>query len=315
MNKTDLTLQFFQRSHLLRMTEDVYQTVVFALFDWLLSADGVARDRTGNLFPEKKVTATIISKQDTVIAGLEEVAFFVKEKTDLGFEEKVADGDFIKKGTVISLITGNSREVLSLERTILNMLQRMSGIATETQKLVRIINSPETRIAATRKTPWGLLDKKAVAVGGGLTHRLSLADGVLIKDNHLEIIKSEFGITNESDAVKKALELVLSHMKKTLIEIEINTAEGAVAAIRTYHRLPSTNALAVMFDNWEPEKVGEFIKKMTAQQDTSNILFEASGNISEENIPDWGTTGVQVISLGALTHSPKAADLSLEIHG
>lgn len=295
------------------MEEISYRNTVFELIHWLLKNDNVTRDRTSSFIPDREIKGTIISKQDAVIAGLEEVAYLLKKKTNLEFEIIINDGEQAEKGQTVAAITGNSRDIVAMERTILNILQRMSGIATQTRRLVDVIGSQETFIAATRKTPWGLLDKKAVAVGGGLTHRLSLADGVLIKDNHLEIIKKNFGIINEQEAVKKAMELILPELRDSMIEIETNTQEGAQQAIQSFTTSKNSNYLTVMLDNWSPGEAGKFIKEMTKQADISQILFEASGNITEKNIAGWEKTGVTMISLGALTHSVKAVDLSLEI--
>lgn len=346
MKKNTLILQYFQKNDELQISQSAYKKVVLELFQWLLAADDAAHDLTGSLFPEENVTGKIISKQDTVVSGLEEAAFLLKNETGVDFFPEVNDGDEVKKGKVIAAVSGSSCKILSLERTILNILQRMSGIATETKKYVTKINSKTTFIAATRKTPWMLLDKKAVTAGGGLTHRLSLSDGILIKDNHLEVIKSKLGITTEQEAIKKVLELILPQIQNSLIEIETNTPEGARAAIDTFcyvvptmsgpasyksgneilkrvqdddnfrmgtRGIVNTNCLAVMLDNWKPEEAEDFIKSYNIEQKKYPIIFEASGNIIKKNLAHWAKTGVNVISVGSLTHSVKAADLSMEL--
>jgi len=273
MNKKKLVLQFFQKAQYLRMTEESYRKTVTGLFHWLLVSDDAAHDLTGKFLPDREIKGSIVSKQVAVIAGLEEVAFFLKQETGLEFEKKIEDGERVEKGQIVAVITGSDREVLSFERTVLNILQRMSGIATETQRLVDLIDTQNTFIAATRKTPWGLLDKKAVAAGGGLTHRLNLSDGILIKDNHLEIIKKSFGIKSEEEAVKKVLELILPQTKDSMIEIETNTQEGTQQAIQSFTSLENYNYLTIMLDNWKTEKAGEFIKKNNKEIDIYKIHF------------------------------------------
>jgi len=203
----------------------------------------------------------------------------------------------------------------------------MSGIATQTQKLTKLLYP--VHIAPTRKTPWMLLDKKAVAAGGGLTHRLNLSDGILIKDNHLQILKNENNLKNEEQAVTHALKMILPQITNTSIEIEVTTKESAYAAIQIFssrfplllregqgevtNKLRNTNSLTIMLDNWTAKDVRNFIKEVNTNPYASSIIFEASGNINESNLKHWAQTGVDIISSGALTHSAKAADLSLSV--
>lgn len=320
MNKNTLIQKHFQKIHLLKMDNPQYQKTVDTLFNWLLASDHAENDVTAKYLGNKSARATIRTKQDTIVAGIEEVEYLLKKYPEISFPKKVNDGEQLKKDGEIAVISGRSGTILSLERTILNVLQRMSGIAAQTQKFARIL-SP-IHIASTRKTPWMLLDKKAVALGGGLTHRLDLSDGILIKDNHLQILKNENNLKDEEQAVIYALKMILPQITNTAIEIEVTTKEAAFAAIKTFsviarsHKATaaiSTNSLTIMLDNWSPKDTQNFMKKVTANPAASSIIFEASGNINEDNLKEWAQTGVDIISSGSLTHSAKAADLSLSI--
>jgi len=339
MNKNTLIKKYFQKNHLLKIDNPQYKKIVDTLFNWLISCDHTENDLTAKFFDRKPMHASIRTKQDIVVAGIEEIEYLLKKYPEISFQKKVTDGEKIKKGGEIAIISGDNRTILSLERTILNILQRMSGIATQTQKLTKIItaeNKPSTpnpqfltHIASTRKTPWMLLDKKAVAAGGGLTHRLNLSDGILIKDNHLQILKNENNLKNEEQAVTHALKMILPQITNTSIEIEVTTKESAYAAIQIFssrfplllregqgevtNKLRNTNSLTIMLDNWTAKDVRNFIKEVNTNPYASSIIFEASGNINESNLKHWAQTGVDIISSGALTHSAKAADLSLSV--
>ena len=187
------------------------------------------------------------------------------------------------------------------ERTVLNIMMRMSGIATETRRLVDTLREAglDVRVAATRKTAPGLrfLDKKAVMVGGGDTHRLRLDDAVLIKDNHVAIVGSV------GEAVRKAKEAV-SFAKK--VEVEVQTPEEALEAARC-------GADIVMLDNMKPDQIRRAVELLKAEGLYGRIVLEASGGINPSNILEYASTGVHVVSLGYLTHSAKALDMSLEL--
>jgi nicotinate-nucleotide pyrophosphorylase (carboxylating) len=311
MNKNQLVLKLFQKDHLLKMTNPPYKKIVDSLFNWLINCDHTDDDQTSKLVSNKTVEATIRSHQDIIIAGIEEIECFLKKYPKISFQKKVTDGKKIKAGDEIAILSGDSKLLLSLERTILNVLQRMSGIATQTNKFAKILDP--VYIAATRKTPWMLLDKKAVAVGGGLTHRLDLSDGILIKDNHLQILKNEYKLINEEQAVIQALKIIAPTLLNTTIEIEVNTKEGANAALQAFSKMSSRNYGIIMLDNWKTKEVKNFIKETQKKPEYDSILLEASGNINENNLQDWAKSYADVISSGALTHSTKAADISLEI--
>lgn len=320
MSKKSLVLKYFQKVDQLNIRNRRYCNLLSFLLNWLVQNDQVKNDQTTRLLHlSSPQSAQIISRQEGVIAGLEEISFLLKNLTHLSFQPLVKDGEKISQNQIIAKVSGANPEILAFERTILNILQRLSGIATETNFLIKSLKTkiPPPFIAATRKTPWGLLDKKAVAIGGGLTHRLDLSDGILIKDNHLAAIKKEYRLKTEEEAVARSLEIILSNRyekatKTPLIEIEIETPDQALVAVKTFQRLNKNHYLAIMFDNFSPPQVKTTIRDLNDLSNLSLIIFEISGGINEKNIKQWAKTGVELLSVGALTHSSRAINLSLE---
>lgn len=255
------------------------------------------------IVPEGSVAeAEVIAKEHGIAAGVEEAEVLL-ESLGLKLETLVKDGDEIKPKQVLMKIHGDARTLLSVERTLLNIVSRMSGIATTTRKLVNKIRKAEykTRIACTRKTAPGLLyfDKKAVLAGGGDPHRLNLDDMVLIKDNHIAIVG---GVEK---AVKMAKEKV-SFSKK--IEVEITNFKDVLAAAKA-------GADIIMLDNFSPEQVKKAVSLLKKAGFFGKVLIEASGGITVDNVLDFASKEVDIISLGEITHSAKALDISLEITG
>ena len=245
------------------------------------------------------VKAEVIAKEEGVVAGIEE-ATYLMEYLGLTVRAKVAEGEKIKNKQVLMQISCDGQTILSGERTMLNLLSRMSGIATKTRMLIEKLEkvNAKTKIAATRKSAPGLLyfDKKAVIIGGGDSHRSHLDDMILIKDNHLAIIGSV------EEAVKRA-KANASFTKK--IEIEVTSIEYALNAAKA-------GADIIMLDNFSPKQAkdaGEALGKAGF----GKVLLEVSGGITGENLLDYASAQVDIISLGELTHSVKALDISLEI--
>ena len=298
-----LVLEFWDRSRELRVNNVAYKNFIKKLFDLMLKSDINGEDITTNsLIKKKSIYAHIIAKEDGVIAGLEEFRFLNK-----GFKLSILkkDGDKIKKGDIIAEINGSNKKMLSMERTSLNLLQRMSGIATLTNSLNKKLRY-KIKIAATRKTLWGLLDKKAVSVGGGLTHRLSLNDGVIIKDNHLKIIGYDF---------KKAINSVKN--KSRYIEIEVENAKRALNAAKVIKNIviksKNRNSFVIMLDKIKPGEIKSVIKELKIQNLYKYMMLEASGNITSKNIKEYSYCGVDVISMGSITNSSKVLDMSLKV--
>jgi len=244
--------------------------------------------------------AEVIAKEAGVIAGIEE-AEILSKSLGLKVESSVADGETVKPKTVLMRILGDARTLLSVERTLLNIVSRMSGIATITRKLTEKIRDAghKTKVACTRKVAPGLLyfDKKAVLIGGGDTHRLHLDDMILIKDNHIAVAGS---INN---AVKKAKKDT-SFTKK--IEVEVSKPQDVLEAAEA-------GADIIMLDNFTPKQMATAVNLLKKSRFFGKVLLEASGGITTENILEFASAGVDTISLGEITHSVKVLDLSLEI--
>ncbi len=248
-----------------------------------------------------KATGQVVCKERAVIAGLSESIILLKL---LGCEgkSKVRDGQEVPAGTIILEVNGYGSSLLKVERVLLNLLSHMSGVATATAELVSIArkNGSSVRIACTRKTLPGLryFEKRAVELGGGDTHRLRLDDAVLIKDNHLELAGSITG------AVRKAKAKV-SFTKK--IEVEATSPNQAVEAAHA-------GADIVLLDNMRPQEVKKSLDLLEAKKLRGGILVEVSGGITRDNLASYVKMGVDVISVGSITHSAKAIDMSLELH-
>ncbi len=267
-------------------------------------AEDVGRgDITTNALVGAKTRAVgqVVCKENAVIAGLEE-ALILLQIVGCDGSSKFHDGDRVRAGSIVVLARGPARALLSTERTLLNLLSHMSGVATATANLVSIAKKGDAhvRVACTRKTLPGLryFEKKAVELGGGDTHRLGLDDAVLIKDNHLGLA----GTIEQS--VRKA-KVTVSFTKK--IEVEVTSQVQAVEAVRA-------GADIVLLDNMTPEEVERSQKLLRAEKLRDRVLVEASGGITKENIARYAKTGVDVISVGAITNSAKAIDMSMEVH-
>jgi len=251
--------------------------------------------------PAAKATGTVVCKERAIIAGLSESIILLRL---LGCEgkPKVREGNEVLAGTIILEANGSGRALLKGERVLLNLLSHMSGVATATAELVSIAKQGggSTRIACTRKTLPGLryFEKRAVELGGGDTHRLRLDDAVLIKDNHLALAGS---IT---ESVRKAKAKV-SFTKK--IEVEATTPAQAVEA-------GLAGADIVLLDNMTAQEVKKSVSLLESKELRDHLLIEVSGGITRENLSGYVKTGVDVISVGSMTHSAKAVDMSLELH-
>lgn len=249
--------------------------------------------------PQKLVVeAQIIANEDGIIAGLDIAELvFKKVNKKIEFEKKIEDGDRIKKDEVVVFIKGEAQNILAAERIALNFLQHLSGIATLTSKFVQAVKPYKAKIYDTRKTlpTLRMIEKYAVRMGGGTNHRFGLYDGILIKDNHINIAG---GVTQ---AVKPFQQNLSPEMKVEIETKDLNEVREAV----------NLNVDIIMLDNMNLEMMKEAVRIIRASK--KNILIEVSGGISLENVNQIASLGVDMISIGALTHSPKALDLSLVI--
>lgn len=298
MERKTLIKKFWDRKSFLSIKNKQYNSFLINFINKKIKDDVKKGDLTTNaLIKNQKITAYIIAKQPGVIAGIEEICFFLK-KNKMDCKPLKNDGQKIKNKDIIIKISGNAKKILSYERTILNILQRMSGIATNVYNLSQKINN---KVAGTRKTLFDLLDKKAISVGKCLTHRLNLNDFVMIKDNHIKILNNN---------IEKAL--ILADKSKTkFIEIEVKNKKEALKAANFISNLKSNKLFAIMFDNMNPREIKESIKKI--KNINNKILFEVSGNINKKSIEKFSKTGTDIISVGSLTHSARAFDLSLKV--
>ncbi|MBV4425361.1 carboxylating nicotinate-nucleotide diphosphorylase [Clostridium tyrobutyricum] len=250
---------------------------------------------TDTLFEGNEVSrGRFIAKEHGIVAGIEiaKRVFHTLDK-DIVFKNSLKDGDMVKPGDTIAEIEGNSKSILKGERVALNIMQRMCGIATKTNSIVNMVKDYDVKIVDTRKTLPGfrILDKYSVTVGGGYNHRLNLSDYVMIKDNHIKAVGS----------IKKAVEIIKGKLPfTTKIEVEVENLSQLKEAV-------CTEADVIMLDNMDlgtMKKAVEFVNK--------KFILEASGNVNEENVQAIASTGVDLISIGNLTHSVKAMDISLK---
>lgn len=244
---------------------------------------------------DKQATAQIVTREDGVLCGhpVAKAAFRLMDPT-LNYEELVPEGGAITAGQAVARITGSARSILTAERVALNFLQRMSGIATTTRNLSEAIKYYHARLTETRKTTPGLrlVEKYAVRVGGGVNHRYGLHDAVLIKDNHIAVAG---GVRPAIIAARK----VATHTSK--VEVEVDTLEQLQEAL-------DSGADIVLLDNMDTESMRKAVEMAAGK-----AVLEASGGITPANLEDVARTGVDIISMGALTHSVKALDLGLDI--
>ncbi|TET40600.1 MAG: carboxylating nicotinate-nucleotide diphosphorylase [Dehalococcoidia bacterium] len=267
--------------------------------DCALAEDQVTSDVTTEaLIPsDLEGRASILVKGDGVLAGVEVAkAVFLHVDPSLRVEVRIQDGAKVRKGDVVAIIQGRVASILKAERVALNFLTRLSGIASETARYVEATKGLKARITDTRKTTPGirLLEKYAVRVGGGRSHRQHLGDGILIKDNHLAALRS-LGL-----GLKEAIER--ARQSSTLkIEVEVESIDGARQALEA-------GADIIMLDNMAIEDMRQVVEIARG-----GALIEASGGITLDNVRSVAESGVDLISVGAITHSAKALDLSLEL--
>jgi len=252
-------------------------------------------DISSALLPRKKINAKIISREIGIIAGVNFAKeIFLLKNCKVRILSK--DGSRIRSNQTILEISGIAKNILECERTSLNLLSRMSGIATQTNALIKKFHGNKTKLYATRKTAPGLrfFDKEAVKIGGGEKHRMSLDEMVMLKDNHLAVSG------NLVELIKKAK---LRHKK---IEVEVEDQKNALIAARE-------GATIIMLDNFTPGQIKKTIQSLKKENLRKKVILEASGGINHKNVTSYSKTGVDAISVGEITNSVKGIDFSLEI--
>lgn len=324
MNKTrtQTVKKFFNQRDRLTTADSVYKQWVFRYTFLELEKDlGEHGDITtdGLLNGEKKVIARIYANEPGIMAGSSEINYFLAASNPvfkpgikpISITKDFKDGTAFAKDDLLFEFTGDARDILKVERITLNLLQHMSGIATRTKEIVDKARSanPKILVVPTRKTTWGLLDKKAVTLGGGGTHRIDLSDAVLIKDNHLALY---------DNSIKDVL---LNYHPPTspytFFEIEIDDKSIAIETAKMIRDLQENSAIpdpaVIMFDNMKPTEIEKLIKSFKKEDMYDHFIFEASGGINESTIKAYAKSGVDVVSMGALTQKISPIDLSLEI--
>ena len=273
------------------------------LIDISLDEDSYLDDITSkNLIDKDHISnAYIISKSEGILCGIDVLELIFKAvDSNIEIEKNFFDGDKINNSDVVVTLNGSLLSILSAERTVLNFIQRMTGISTITSKYVNLISDSNSKIYDTRKTLPGhrILDKYAVSIGGVMNHRINLSDGILIKDTHVDYLKIK------GYSIEKIIKKIKSSTNSGIrIEIEVESLEDAVSAAKS-------NVDIIMLDNMNLDLLKKTIKSI---KDISNdILIEVSGGININNIRSISKTGVDIISIGALTHSVISHDFSLK---
>lgn len=282
---------------------------VTAILEQALIEDQATRDTTTELTLDPKLlaSATVLVKQDCILAGWDAIPRFLEvfrkldqsctRRFEVVHHPEIFDGVRVRKGQVIAIIRGDARTILACERVTLNLLQRMCGIATETRKYVDAVAGTGAKILDTRKTAIGLrlLDKYAVCCGGGHNHRMDLSDGVLIKNNHISL----------GGGVSQVLAMALKRRKPgQKIQVEVRTMEELEAAL-------DGAADSLLLDNMTPAEVRQCVR--VARKRRGKMPIEASGGMTLDTVRKYALTGVDYISVGALTHSVAAIDLSMRV--
>jgi len=293
-----------------------YHRAVRTLTETLLQNDLGSGDLTPRALglKDRRVSAAIVAREGGVAAGLAEAGCLLQRHgIEVRFEKD--DGETFQPGDTLLRAEGSEATLLSLERVGLNLLQRMSAIATVSrclQERVRRIGSA-TRVLGTRKTPWGLLDKRALHLGSGGTHRLNLGDAILIKNNHLALLAS-----TEEEAAPIAIERSWKlRSEAAFIEVEVRSEAAARAAASAFRRVQEDAGAEfpclLMLDNMSPDQIRAIVGMLQREGLWESTLIEASGGISEANLEAYASCGADAISIGALTHSARALDLCQRI--
>ena len=309
MTRTERIRKVFDATGELTPENRTYRRFALSVLNRLISFDIGKGDVSA--FPEivyrQPAEAFIIAKSPAIVAGLAETTMFLNEFYLTG-ETKFRNGDAIAPGETLLKICGNTDEILAVERTILNVLQRLSGIATATKEYTERIAGTDCFVVATRKTLWGMLDKSAVQHGGGLSHRLGLYDAAMLKENHLAALRH----SGQPNVIRDSVQAIIQrHPHLRFIEIEVRSEDEFWEITDIFKSLETSVPKVIMFDHFQPIAISPIVAELDRRNLHDEIFLEASGNITLETISDYAKSGVDVVSVGALTHSVKSADFSL----
>jgi len=276
----------------LQLSDENYKNFVVSLSRLLLKADGYERVNQH----EKLVNAKLVALESGVFAGANELDLLLSEFSDIVLLDCVSDGVQFEAGDILCVLDGSAHEVLGIERFLINLISRMCGIASETNSLLSLVSNVD--VLLTRKTLYGLIDKKAGVIGGALSHRLNLSHALMLKDNHREMTP---------------LKSLLREMKNIsgvdFIEFEVDTPDEALTVLDFCSENTFKVPVGILFDNFDPRELAVFLENV----DTSHLFTEASGGIDDENIQDFDIPGLDFVSCGYLTKNSYAVDLSLEL--
>ena len=317
MNREALIDYAYRPVDRLNVSDKDYKQWIFRYTFLELEKDlGEHGDLSSALFDDfdKEVKASIMAKQDGVIAGLSELQYFLCD-SDVNFRPRVSvkfefhkyfrDGDQVRAGDTVAQLVGPASAILAVERVSLNLLGRMSGVATCAASYCDLLENFPVKVAGTRKTLWGWLDKRALGLGGALPHRLNLSDAIIVKDTQLDLIGRDFGILFNSIQEKG--------VNCRFVEVEVLDKEEALEVAEYFKNSDLNPVGIVMLDNMSSKEVAGTIAALKAEGLHDSALFEASGGISRSNILDYAGTGVDTISMSALTNGVGALDLSMKM--
>ncbi|MDX9752762.1 MAG: hypothetical protein RBU29_02305 [bacterium] len=337
MNRKEMAENLYHYRDSYSLNNPLYRTTVIAFMNEMLGEDlseaGCITARA--IFkPTDRGEAVITAKEPGILAGLKEVCLLMDTFQDK-MRYRVADenGRLVQDGDMlrgdeqpIVYLTGNAITILEIERTVLNILQRMSGIATEVHELQKMITDSGSisRLAATRKLQWGRLDKKAFITGGGYSHRRGLYDTMMIKDTEIDFLHYVDPVQPGEDAESRRLRWVMQsiercwegrHLSMGLI-VEVQTQKEALLVAKELNRLQGDGyyPCSIMLDNFTPEEITETLTMCKLNGTYDGVLFESSGNIFARRIVDYAQTNVDVISVGRPTHSTDVLDIHMVVH-
>ncbi|MBD3330120.1 carboxylating nicotinate-nucleotide diphosphorylase [Candidatus Peregrinibacteria bacterium] len=319
MNRKALRAHTHNRKNVLTLNNPNYKQWVFRYTFLELEKDlGQFGDITSNTLidNDKKCVAKIVCNEEGILAGMNELIYFLQDsdpkfkpslKSHFDLDTHFEDGQNVSDGETVLIVESTVSSILAIERVALNLLGRMSGVATETANFIKLISGSDVLITPTRKTLWGLLDKKATVLGGGGSHRLDLSDSIIVKDNHLRVLDDDFAKVFHAFHVKKP--------DVRFIEVEVENKDQAIRVAKYFNEFSkAVNSVPViMFDNMSPEDIKNTIMQVKDISLYNGVLFEASGGIDRDNIIEYSNCGVDIISIGALTQSATSLDFTLKI--
>ena len=310
MDKKKLISEAYDRAKFLTLENSMYLDRVKDFTEKCFQEDVGNGDITTEalLLRDNKVKAAIKAKSSGIIAGIKEAVWFYNNHN---IEVKVLkkDGRPIKKDDLILELEGSEKNLLTTERTGLNLLQRMSSIATLTNEMVEKVKDKNVEVVPARKNHWGMLDRKAAVLGGALTHRLGLWESILIKENHLEAIKKEVC----DNYIETALERAFNHEETVFIEIEVENTNECLKAAKKFREYKKEKPCIIMLDNFTVKNSKTVVDLLKQRNLRAHIIIESSGGITPKNIAEYADTGVDVISMSYITYAQNICDLSQRI--